>query len=590
MEPNVFFSPESPASLLSSSSSSSHYTSPHLTSPPPSTRFVTYNSCSITRLASLSCLRQDCPQTGGHSPITTVATLADPNELFLPGERQNNLAMSSSSVPLLRPPVPGNRSNAGSPRAPKLTLGIPPSPNAKPVNGNGVPAADAPQPLSQPQPQQPARPAPPSLRLATPMGSSQHVPQETTRVANGRPAPPQLSTNGLGVNGHGGSEGKGSGPTSANSQYSALSFAMGLRQGSGGNSDPSSAIGSVYSDGDGSVAMERENSVNGLLPDLDKLSLEKGRPLDVEDLDDEGWHAASEQKKIVELGSLGEGAGGAVTRCKLKDGKTVFALKIITTDPNPDVKKQIVRELNFNKDCASEHICRYYGAFMDKSTGTISIAMEFCEGGSLDSIYKEVKKLGGRTGEKVLGKVAEGVLNGLTYLHSRKIIHRDIKPSNILLCRDGQVKLCDFGVSGEFGTKGDANTFIGTSYYMAPERITGQSYTITSDVWSLGVTLLEVAQHRFPFPADGTEMQPRAGLIDLLTYIVRQPIPKLKDEPENGIKWSENFKYFIECCLEKEPPRRATPWRMLEHPWMQDMKNKKVNMANFVKQVWGWEE
>lgn len=202
---------------------------------------------------------------------------------------------------------------------------------------------------------------------------------------------------------------------------------------------------------------------------------------------------------------------------------------------------------------------------MDKSTGTISISMEFCEGGSLDSIYKEVKKLGGRTGEKVLGKVADGVLNGLTYLHSRKIIHRgkgpclfndfgshgsslpDIKPSNILLCRDGQVKLCDFGVSGEFGTKGDANTFIGTSYYMAPERITGQSYTITSDVWSLGVTLLEVAQHRFPFPADGTEMQPRAGLIDLLTYIVRQPIPKLKDEPENGIRWSDNFKYFIEC-------------------------------------------
>ena len=82
---------------------------------------------------------------------------------------------------------------------------------------------------------------------------------------------------------------------------------------------------------------------------------------------------------------------------------------------------------------------------------------------------------------------------------------------------------------------------------MAPERITGQSYTITSDVWSLGVTLLEVAQHRFPFPADGTEMQPRAGLIDLLTYIVRQPIPKLKDEPQNGIRWSNNFKYFIEC-------------------------------------------
>ena len=103
---------------------------------------------------------------------------------------------------------------------------------------------------------------------------------------------------------------------------------MGLREPTGGNSDPSSAISSVYSDVEGGVQMKREASVNSLLPDLEKLSLEKGRPLDVEDLDDDGWHAASEQKKIVELGSLGEGAGGAVTRCKLKEGKTVFALKV----------------------------------------------------------------------------------------------------------------------------------------------------------------------------------------------------------------------------------------------------------------------
>ena len=125
---------------------------------------------------------------------------------------------------------------------------------------------------------------------------------------------------------------------------------------------------------------------------------------------------------------------------------------------------------------------------------------------------------------------------------------------------------------------------------MAPERITGQSYTITADVWSLGVTLLEVAQHRFPFPADGTEIAPRAGLIDLLTYIVRQSIPRLKDEPDKGIKWSENFKYFIECCLEKDPNRRATPWRMKDHPWMQDLAGKKVNMAHFLAQVWDWNE
>ena len=176
--------------------------------------------------------------------------------------------------------------------------------------------------------------------------------------------------------------------------------------------------------------------------------------------------------------------------------------------------------------------------------------MEYCAGGSLHGVYREIKKLGGRTGEKVLGKVAEGVLNGLTYLHGRRIIHRDVKPSNILLTREGQVRLCDFGVSGDTSTQGEAATFIGTSYYMAPERITGQSYTITSDVWSLGVTLLEVAQHRFPFPADGTEMAPRAGLIDLLTYIVKQPIPKLKDEPagengERGISWSGNLSTLL---------------------------------------------
>ncbi|KAL9618934.1 MAG: hypothetical protein Q9160_006398 [Pyrenula sp. 1 TL-2023] len=496
----------------------------------------------------------------------------------------------SSPAPLLRPPVPGERSNSGT-RTPRLKLGIPPSPSVKPVSSDGHPVPNDIPPL-RPS----SRPTAPKLSIATPMGNTTAF-HDTHPHANLRQLQPlnisAISGNNSDASNHSRSEsftnfdGKASGPASASSsQYSALSF---LRNPQIGTPDPSSAISSVYSEA-GGVTMERDGSMNGLLPDLEKLSLEKGRPLDVEDLDDEGWLAASEQRKIVELGSLGEGAGGAVTRCMIQGGTTVFALKVITTDPNPDVKKQILRELNFNKNCESNYICQYYGAFMDRSSSTISIAMEFCEGGSLDSVYKEVKKLGGRTGEKVLGKVAEGVLHGLTYLNGRKIIHRDIKPSNILLCRDGQVKLCDFGVSGEFGTKGDANTFIGTSYYMAPERIQGQSYTITSDVWSLGVTLLEVAQHRFPFPADGTEMQPRAGLIDLLTYIVRQPIPKLRDEPDNNITWPENFKYFIECCLEKEPPRRATPWRMLEHPWMVEMKSKKVNMAHFLKQVWDWKD
>lgn len=493
--------------------------------------------------------------------------------------------LMNAPAPLLRPALPGSR--PGGSRTPRLGLAIPPSPSVKPVSQGGQPA--------------PNRPPLPTMNLATPMGSYV-TPYEQTPRSNNCAQPGQSAGAGSessAAHSRSGSfgplDGRNSNPTSAGSQFSALSFASQLSQfgipvgRAQGTPDPISAVGSMYSErSEGGANMEREGSLQGLEA-FDKLSLEKARAADVEDLDDEGWRIASMERRIVEIGNLGEGAGGAVTRCMLKGGKTVFALKVITTNPDPDVKKQIVRELGFNKECASDHICRYFGAFVDPSTATISIAMEFCEGGSLDSIYKEVKRLGGRTGEKVLGKIAEGVLGGLTYLHTRRIIHRDIKPSNILLCRDGSVKLCDFGVSGDFGTKGEANTFIGTSYYMAPERITGQSYTITSDVWSTGVTLLEVAQHRFPFPADGTEMQPRAGLIDLLTYIVRQPVPKLKDEPEMDVYWSDNFKYFIECCLEKQPNRRASPWKMLEHPWMVEMKPKRVNMVKYLSFVWGWD-
>lgn len=230
----------------------------------------------------------------------------------------------TSPAPLLRPPVPGAHRN----KRPPLSLGIPPSPNVKPVNQAGTVIGPDGQ-------QQPSRPAPPQLRLATPMGSKS-VPHDNTALYNGRPIPQHY--NGNSANGFddsaahsrtgsfAGYDGRNSGPASATSStYSSLSVAMGLRQHHGSTPDPSSAISSGYSDrGD---QMERENGVNGL-PDLDKLSLEAGRPLDVEDLDDEKWLAASEQGKIIELDSLGEGAGGAVTRCVLKGGKTVFALKV----------------------------------------------------------------------------------------------------------------------------------------------------------------------------------------------------------------------------------------------------------------------
>ena len=229
----------------------------------------------------------------------------------------------SSPVPLLRAPVPGGRSQSGS-RTPKLTLGIPPSPSVKPITGQGEPAPEVPRLNIGP------RSNAPKLSLATPMGGQGHV-NETGQSL--RPQLGQLNISAVQESNNrqrADSFHNASVPGSASSStYSQLSLAMGGVGHKTGTPDPSSAISSVYSEaGIGGQSMEREGSMGGLSLDFDKMSLEKGRPLDVEDLDDDGWAAASEQKKINELGSLGEGAGGAVTRAQLQDGKTVFALKV----------------------------------------------------------------------------------------------------------------------------------------------------------------------------------------------------------------------------------------------------------------------
>jgi len=140
--------------------------------------------------------------------------------------------------------------------------------------------------------------------------------------------------------------------------------------------------------------------------------------------------------------------------------------KTIATSPDPTIHRQLLRELNINKNCHSPYIVQYYGAFFEPESASITICMEFCEAGSMDSIYRRVKGRGGRVGEKVLAKLAESILNGLEYLHQQRIIHRDVKPSNILVTRDGQMKLCDFGVSGEL-INSVAGTFTGTCTYMA---------------------------------------------------------------------------------------------------------------------------
>lgn len=158
----------------------------------------------------------------------------------------------------------------------------------------------------------------------------------------------------------------------------------------------------------------------------------------------------------------------------------------------------------------------------------------------------------------VLGKIAEATLAGLTYLYkTHHIMHRDIKPSNVLVNSKGYIKLCDFGVSGEL-VNSVADTFVGTSTYMAPERIQGEKYTVKSDVWSFGLTIMELAIGKFPFDAsehlsDG-EAAP-AGILDLLQQIVHEPAPRLpKSEAFPAI-----LEDMIQKCMCKKPEGRPTP-------------------------------
>lgn len=310
----------------------------------------------------------------------------------------------------------------------------------------------------------------------------------------------------------------------------------------------------------------------------------RAAPMSLLDMHEEDWRQAYERGLISFLSRIGEGSSGSVFRCEISDQPDfgVFALKSIPADPDPQIQRQILRELSFNRSCQSDYIAQYYGAYLNEKEGVICIAMEYCEGGSLDALYKRVKERGGRTGERVIGRVARGVLEGLTYLHQRKIIHRDVKPSNILLTKSGQVKLCDFGVSGEL-VNSLAGTFTGTSYYMAPERIQGLPYTVTADVWSLGLSLMEVCTNKFPFLEDETT---QLVAIELLSLIVSQEAPELVDEPEAGIKWSKSFRHFLKCCLDRNGTKRPSPRQMLEHPWVIGISEKRVDMERWIQEVW----
>ncbi|XP_027426825.1 dual specificity mitogen-activated protein kinase kinase 5 isoform X4 [Zalophus californianus] len=261
--------------------------------------------------------------------------------------------------------------------------------------------------------------------------------------------------------------------------------------------------------------------------------------------------SSAELKKILANGqmneqdiryrdTLGHGNGGTVYKAyhvpsgKILAVKTLnfLCLKVILLDITLELQKQIMSELEILYKCDSSYIIGFYGAFFVENR--ISICTEFMDGGSLD-VYRKIP-------EHVLGRIAIAVVKGLTYLWSLKILHRDVKPSNMLVNTRGQVKLCDFGVSTQL-VNSIAKTYVGTNAYMAPERISGEQYGIHSDVWSLGISFMEIQKNQ------GSLMP-----LQLLQCIVDEDSPVL---PVG--EFSEPFVHFITQCMRKQPKERPAP-------------------------------
>uniref|UniRef100_A0A672PHN6 non-specific serine/threonine protein kinase n=1 Tax=Sinocyclocheilus grahami TaxID=75366 RepID=A0A672PHN6_SINGR len=216
------------------------------------------------------------------------------------------------------------------------------------------------------------------------------------------------------------------------------------------------------------------------------------------------------------------------------------------------------------------NIATYYGAFIKKNPPGVDdqlwLVMEFCGAGSVTDLIKNTK--GNSLREDWTAYISREILRGLTHLHHHKVIHRDIKGQNVLLTENAEVKLVDFGVSAQLDrTVSRRNTFIGTPYWMAPEVIAcdenpDATYDYKSDLWSLGITAIEMAEGAPPL----CDMHPMRALF----LIPRNPAPRLKSK-----KWSKKFQSFIESCLVKNHNQRPSTEQLLKHPFIRDLPNER---------------
>ncbi|KAG0158512.1 hypothetical protein PDIDSM_6027 [Penicillium digitatum] len=266
----------------------------------------------------------------------------------------------------------------------------------------------------------------------------------------------------------------------------------------------------------------------------------------------------------------GLGLGGIVSRPPGQDETSpesgsnqlsgvVMAMKEIRLELDEAKFAQIIMELDILHRCISPFIIDFYGAFFQE--GAVYMCVEYMDGGSIDKLYE------GGVPENILRKVALSTIMGLKSLkEDHNIIHRDVKPTNVLVNSKGQVKICDFGVSGNL-VSSIAKTNIGCQSYMAPERIAGGgmqqsgapsagTYSVQSDVWSLGLSIIECAMGRYPYPPETF-----SNIFSQLHAIVHGEPPTLPED------FSEDAHAFVRACLDKNPNNRPTYNMLIRHPW-----------------------
>ncbi|XP_055738053.1 TRAF2 and NCK-interacting protein kinase-like isoform X3 [Salvelinus fontinalis] len=271
--------------------------------------------------------------------------------------------------------------------------------------------------------------------------------------------------------------------------------------------------------------------------------------------------------ELVEL--VGNGTYGQVYKGRHVKTGQLAAIKVM--DVTGDEEEEIKAEINMLKKYSHHrNIATYYGAFVKKNPPGIDdqlwLVMEFCGAGSVTDLIKNTK--GNSLKEEWTAYICREILRGLTHLHQHKVIHRDIKGQNVLLTENAEVKLVDFGVSAQLDrTVGRRNTFIGTPYWMAPEVIACDenpeaTYDFKSDLWSLGITAIEMAEGAPPL----CDMHPMRALF----LIPRNPAPRLKSK-----KWSKKFQSFIESCLVKSHGQRPNTEQLLKHPFIRELPNER---------------